>query len=119
MSGGDRHVRVVLRVHPPTGDALPDVVVAVDDVTRADAPARRVAATRLRDVVVPGEGIVVQVTVPAGAGAAVRGRRYTVRARAGADADAGTFAPADLLSTGVPVTLDGTDDVTLELRPLT
>lgn len=112
---GERHVRVLLRVDPPTGAPLPDVVVAVDDVSRADAPARRVAATRLRDVVVPPEGLVVDVTVPE---ALPPARRFTVRARAGTDADARTFAPGDLLSAGVAVDLDGTDDVPLALRPL-
>lgn len=110
-------VRVAL---PGTGSAttLASVLVAVEDVSRADAPAVRVGERLLRDVDVPPEGVVLEVDVPVTAGPDPR-RRFTVRVRAGADAGARAFAPGDLVSTtSVPVRLDGTDDVQVNVRPV-
>ncbi|GEM_PF-3392590 len=112
-------VRVRLRA-PATGDerTLSEVVVAVEDVSRADAPSRQVGRTVLRDVTLPVEGldVEVEVAVPLGPDPT---RRFVVRARAGADAGARTFAPYDLVSTvATPVVLDGTDDVEVTLRPV-
>ncbi|GCD21642.1 hypothetical protein ACFO3K_08070 [Cellulomonas algicola] len=110
-------VRVAL---PGTGapTTLPSLLVSVEDVSRADAPAVRVGERLLRDVDVPAEGTVLEVDVPAAAGPDPR-RRFTVRVRAGADPDARAFTPGDLVSTtSVPVLLDGTDDVEVAVRPV-
>lgn len=111
------HVRVAL---PGTGVAttLPSLVVAVEDVSRADAPAVRLGERVLPDVDVPAEGTVVEVDVRVATGPDPR-RRFVVRARAGTDAGARAFAPGDLVSTtSVPVLLDGADDVDVTLRPV-
>ncbi|QHT55819.1 hypothetical protein GXP71_06820 [Cellulomonas sp. H30R-01] len=117
--GSTRSVRVRVAL-PGTGTAttLPSVLVSVEDVSRADAPAVRVGERLLRDVHVPAQGTVLEVDVPATAGPDPR-RRFTVRVRAGADPDARAFAPGDLVSTtSVPVLLDGSDDVEVDVRPV-
>lgn len=109
------HVRVDV---PGTGAArtLPELLVAVEDVTRADAPARRVAEHVLRDVDVPPDGRHVEVDVTVTDPPDDR-RRLVVRVRAGDDPRARTFTRGDLVSTtAVPVRLDGTDDVAVTLR---
>ncbi len=115
-------VQAVVRF-PATGELreISTLTVAIDDVSRADAAAVRVASTQLGELTIPADGAEVAVDLDVDdpvESLSDRRRTYTVSAHA-SQSGGERFAPGDFLTTTHnPVSLTGDEQVEVPLTYL-